>query len=78
MSEGQRGLDDARFLQSILEVASGQKVSSPIVAAGPENSQLDFFTNPEKVISQNPRKEKGVDDILAEIEKILIQLKENK
>ncbi|MBI5699538.1 hypothetical protein HZC35_04405 [Candidatus Saganbacteria bacterium] len=78
MSEGQRGSTDARFLQSIIEVASGQKVSSPIVAAGPENSQLAFFTNPEKIISQNQKKEKGVDDILAEIEKILCQLKENK
>lgn len=67
---------DVRFLQSIIEVASGQKISNPIVAAGPESSQLDFFANPEKVISQNQNKEKNVDDILAEIEKILSQLKE--
>jgi len=78
--EIERGLDtstDARFLQSIIEVACGQKASQPVVYAGQGGSQPDFFTNPEKAIGLNGQKnERSIDDILAEIEKILSQLKD--
>jgi hypothetical protein len=77
MSEGQRGSTDARFLQSIIEVAVGQKASNPVVYAGQGGSQPDFFTNPQKVAnSPNQKKEKNIDEILGEIEKILSQIKE--
>jgi hypothetical protein len=68
---------DARFLQSIIEVAVGQKASSPVVYAGQGGSQPDFFTNPQKVANNpNQKKEKNIDEILGEIEKILSQIKE--
>jgi hypothetical protein len=73
----ERGLQDARFLQSIIEVACGQKASNPVVYAGQGGSQPDFFTNPQKVANNpNQKKEKNIDDILAKIEKILSQIKE--
>lgn len=74
--ETERG-SDARFLQSIIEVAVGQKASQPVVYAGQGGSQPDFFTNPQKVANNpNQKKEKNLDEILGEIEKILSQIKE--
>ena len=69
---------DARFLQSIIEIACGQKAENPTVYAGQGSSQPDFFANPEKAVGLNGQKnEKSIDDVLAEIEKLLSQLKEN-
>jgi len=70
---------EARFLQNMIEIACGQKAENPTVYAGQGSSQPDFFANPEKAIGLNGQKnEKSIDDILAEIEKLLSQLKENK
>lgn len=77
MSEGQRGSTDARFLQNMIEIACGQKAENPTVYAGQGGSQPDFFTNPQKVTNNpNQKKEENIDDILAQIEKILNQIKE--
>lgn len=78
--ETERGLD-ARFLQSIIEVATGLSGSAQgglsSVASAKEESQPDFFTNPEKVAGKPcQNKEKNIDEILGEIEKILSQIKE--
>jgi len=68
---------DARFLQNMIEIACGQKAENPTVYAGQGSSQPDFFANPEKAIGLNGQKnEKSIDDILAEIEKILSQLRD--
>jgi len=69
---------DVRFLQNMIEIACGQKAENPTVYAGQGSSQPDFFANPEKAVGLNGQKnEKSIDDILAEIEKLLSQLKEN-
>ena len=82
MPEGQRGLEETtntRFLQSIIEIACGQKAENPTVYAGQGSSQPDFFANPEKAVGLNGQKnEKSIDDVLAEIEKLLSQLKQDK
>jgi hypothetical protein len=68
---------DVNFMQSLIDVAAGQKITSQIVYSGQGGSQLDFYSKPEKITGKNKKTGKDFDDIIADIEKIISQIKKD-